>query len=292
MIPHIGCTIRRSICIIAMLAILFAISSRTARAATTSVTIVSPDDGAVVTAEVCPFTICTGSFDWEVDVTGAPMEEVVVHFTHTTIPARSFDQPLCIEDPIEQIHCPTPPHTFTRPIKLLEGKWTATVEVVRDSGSESAGPIDLEVLEPHVTPPGTIALKAVTPTEGSTPIVLREASGSDPAILSETTEVTITGENLDNNPFIEVYARADTRRRGEFDRGKRLAYARLLSLPGTDHRPRCHRCRGLFPQGESAAAAAGDPNEMWYFAGASGFDLCQRSALADSRQVDSRRART
>jgi hypothetical protein len=133
------------------------------------------------------------------------VEVVVIHFTRTDPPGSGFDQPLCLTDPIEGEFCPDPPQTFSGPISLLEGKWTANVEVVRKDASESTPDIHIEVLAPNVTPPGPVSLITVTPAEGAPPIVLRDAAGGDPGSISQATTVTITGQNLDNNPFIEAY---------------------------------------------------------------------------------------
>jgi uncharacterized repeat protein (TIGR01451 family) len=188
-----------------LLVLSFALVQSTTVAAPLAVTIHSPADGDVVTAKVCPFSACTGTFQFEVEVTGAPMERVIIHLINDSGPGNSFDQPLCLTDPIEHESCPDPPQTFMRPLTILEGEWTVHVEVVRDSGSETTPPIHLTVLPHNETPPGTVALAAVTPNEGSPPILLRDATPGDPALYSKATAVTITGDNLADNPFLEVY---------------------------------------------------------------------------------------
>ena len=176
-----------------------------AAAAADDITILTPADGTIVIAETCPFEICTGKFPFQVRVTGAPMERVVLSFRHDTRPALGFDQPLCLTDPIEGESCPNPPNTFSRDIRILEGAWTVTAKVIRGATEEETAPIHLTVLAPNVVPPGAVTLSRVEPNRGATSIPLRDpGTGSPNGISSTPSQVTIFGTNLDNNPFLEV----------------------------------------------------------------------------------------
>jgi hypothetical protein len=196
----------RAIRAFSILAIMIALSNFKASAAPHAVTIHSPLDGMTVVAEACPSQFCTGDFSFEVEVTGAPMDEVVINFMHDTSPGFSFEQPLCLTDPIENEDCPAPPETFTKEVSILVGEWTVNVTVKRGAAVETSATIHLTVLPPNVILPGTVTLSTVEPNEGTPPIVVRDPGLGDPDGLSTTTtQVEIIGTNLHNNSFIEVY---------------------------------------------------------------------------------------
>lgn len=138
-------------------------------------------------------------------MTGAPVDSVVLRATRDG--GGGFNQPLCLPaDPIEQTPgCPDPPVVLLDDIGLWEGNWTVEARVTRGASVETAT-IRLTVLPPTTVPAGTIALARLVPTAGSPSIVVRDPDPDHPDGISTTPEVIrVLGENLDNNPFLEVY---------------------------------------------------------------------------------------
>ena len=171
-----------------------------------AVDILSPADGFTVPADPCPVAPCTASIPFSVSATGAAANSVVLEFTADS--GGSFEKPLCgPEDPIEQIPgCPDFPKTFSSSVFVAVGGWNLVARVDRDVGGESSPPVHIEVLSPNILLPGTISLSSVTPSRGAPKIFTRDPSPEFPdGIFTDPAEVEIVGQNLHNNPFIEVY---------------------------------------------------------------------------------------
>lgn len=169
-------------------------------AAWADVAITSPADGTTEVAELCPVAPCIARFDFEVNVSGPPVDRVVLDFTPDA--GVGFTQPLCSPpDPIENDPgCETPPLVLRREIRLGEGSWTAVARVTRGASVENSAPVRITVLPPGGTPPGPVTLNSFSPVQGAPPIRVR-----DPGTTTSGGSVVLTGENLHNNPFLDVF---------------------------------------------------------------------------------------
>jgi uncharacterized repeat protein (TIGR01451 family) len=190
---------------IVALRLLFTAGAALTGAAFGAVSILTPADGTVATADPCPVAPCTARFAFEVEVTGAPMDSVFLEAHREE--GFGFNQPLCTPpDPIEGIPgCPDPPFVFSRSLGLRDGSWTITAQVRRGDRTEVSAPVRLTVFPPDIEPAGPVALIQVLPLEGETTTVLRDPDPRFPDGLSlPPSEVQIFGQNLHNNPFLEV----------------------------------------------------------------------------------------
>jgi uncharacterized repeat protein (TIGR01451 family) len=174
------------------------------------VAILSPPDGDTKVADLCPFEVCTAGFTSQVEVTGDPVDSVEFEVTQLTGPRAGmvFTLPICNPpDPIEGTPgCPVPPVVISDGFFLWEGTGTVVARTRRGALEEVSTPIHLTVLPPLLTPPGTITLSSVAPLSGSPGILARDPGPAYPTGIATTPgETTITGSNLDNNPFLEVY---------------------------------------------------------------------------------------
>jgi uncharacterized repeat protein (TIGR01451 family) len=168
------------------------------------VTILSPDDGSVENADLCPVAPCTKEFTFEVEVLGAPMDSVVLEFTPEG--QTSHESKICEYDPIENYPaCPNPPQVFSHIVPLHEGRWIVVARVIRGTSMELSTPIHLEVLPPNVDTPGPVSFSEVVPNQGIPRVLIRDPNPGDPGIFTESQSVQIIGTNLDNNPYLEVY---------------------------------------------------------------------------------------
>ena len=171
-----------------------------------NVAILSPPDGTVQTADPCRFTVCDATFTFDVEVTGPPMDRVELTRTRED-GFELINLPLCVPPTLVNgtPGCPDPPTVLSADMTLREGTWTVTAEVTRDDAVVSSAPVRVTVLPPDLDPAGTVALSEVTPIEGETLTRLRDPGPGHPdGLTSPPTEVRILGENLDNNPFLEV----------------------------------------------------------------------------------------
>jgi hypothetical protein len=185
-------------------ALVVALAAVPARAA---VVILSPPDGDSKVADPCPFPVCTAGFPAQVQVTGAPIDYLDWEVTPDMGLMVTF--PICQPpDPIEGTPgCAVPPVTINSGLLLREGSYTVTARALRAGVPEYSTPIRLTVLAPNQTPAGTISLSSVSPLSGAPAIVVRDPGPSYPTgIVTTPGETTITGRNLDNNPFLDVYA--------------------------------------------------------------------------------------
>ncbi len=171
-----------------------------------SATILSPPNGTVATADPCRFSVCSATFSFEVEVTGAPMDRVELTRTRED----GFEGPsLALCTPPTLVNgspgCPDPPTLLSRDMTLREGTWTLSADVTRDDEVTSSAPIEITVLPPDLEPAGTVALAEVTPLEGDTLTPLRDPGRGHPdGLTSPPSDVRIIGENLDDNPFLQV----------------------------------------------------------------------------------------
>jgi len=171
---------------------------------TAGVTILSPDDGSVENADLCPVAPCTKEFTFEVEVLGAPVDSVVLEFTPEG--QTSHESKICEYDPIENYPaCPDPPQVFSHMVPLHEGRWIVVARVTRGTSVESSTPIHLEVLPPTDTQPGPVSLSEVVPNRGVPRILIRDSSPGVSRISTEPDSVKIIGTNLNDNSFLEVY---------------------------------------------------------------------------------------
>ena len=181
-----------------------------------------PPEPPEVVADVCPFSVCSKTFEFRVSVEGAPMDSVVLSFTLEPETQPSFERILCAPpDPIEphDTPCPDPPVVLPPPdvdptsIALREGTWIVEARVARRTIVETSPPIRIRVLPSGFVLPGPVRLSAVDPNSGEPLVMLRDPgpnyppSPQDPGgIHTAASEVRIVGMNLDNNPLLEVFA--------------------------------------------------------------------------------------
>ena len=170
------------------------------------VRILAPPDGDSRVATPCPFPICTAGFPAQIEITGDPIDYLDWDLTPDTEPAYTITicQP---PDPIDGTPgCLVPPTVVSSGLLLREGGWTVVARATRGTQRESSAPIHVTVFPPNVTPAGTISLTAVTPITGAPGLPARDPGPNYPAgIVTPPSETMITGKNLDNNPFLDVY---------------------------------------------------------------------------------------
>jgi uncharacterized repeat protein (TIGR01451 family) len=171
------------------------------------VTILAPADGDTKVAAPCPFPTCSAVFAFQVQVTGAAVD--TVSFVRTPDTGNADELVIC--QPPGQFDptpgCPVPPVVISHNLPLQEGTWTVVARVLRGTQAEQSTPIRLTVLPSNRPPAGTISLSAVTPIAGAPRLLARDPGPDHPGgILTPPGETTISGRNLDNNPFLDVYA--------------------------------------------------------------------------------------
>lgn len=164
-----------------------------------------PASGATFVADPCPFPVCTARVPYTLTVTGEPVDFVSLVYTGATEPAT--DIPLCQPaDPIEGTEgCPLPPHVFDAALLLREGIWTIHARVTRGATVETSNSVTVTVLPSTLPPAGPVKVTAITPNFGAPAIRTREADSSFGLERTTGDIIEIVGENLDTNPFLEVY---------------------------------------------------------------------------------------
>jgi uncharacterized repeat protein (TIGR01451 family) len=170
--------------------------------------ITSPAQNASFPAEPCPVAPCTAEVPLSVTVSGPPVDTMELRLTPDTGLPQNL--PLCRPpDPIEGTPgCPATPFVFDDTLFVRPGLWTAVVELTRDGAVETTAPVTFRVLAPTLAPAGPVQLFGVVPNEGAPAIRVRDASSPPPpgtVALTTPETVMIVGENLDTNPFLQVY---------------------------------------------------------------------------------------
>jgi uncharacterized repeat protein (TIGR01451 family) len=190
--------------IVSVVCVLLAVGAGQALA---QVTILTPADGATFTADPCPVAPCTAKIEVSVDVQGAaPLDRLVV--LRTRDGAVVADLSLCQPgDPIEGTpDCPAPPVVVSGLGFFRDGTWTLVARAIRGSVVEDSAPVSFTVLPPNLAPAGAVRLLSVEPLAAA-PAVLARDPGPNHAkgILTAPGRVEIVGENLDTNPFLDVF---------------------------------------------------------------------------------------
>jgi uncharacterized repeat protein (TIGR01451 family) len=193
-----------------------------ASGAAATVTLHQPLDGASFvadlvnprTGEECTRPPCRASVPFEIEVVGANTDTVGIRCSgNTSIGTIDLGQPLCLpgdpHDPDGSNDCPIDA-TFTIDweLRLLEGTWTCFAQATRDLILEDSAPASFTVLPPGGVPTtsGTVGLSQVAPNEGEPRFVLRDPGPAHPnGIFTTPGEVEIIGQNLDTNPFLQVF---------------------------------------------------------------------------------------
>jgi uncharacterized repeat protein (TIGR01451 family) len=170
--------------------------------------ITAPASNATFTANPCPIAPCTALVPFEVQVSGAPVDSLELVLTPDGGLPRV--QPLCRPpDPIEGTPgCPATPFTFQEPHFISVGDWTVVGRVTRGSTVESTPAVSFSVLSSTPPPAGPVQLHEVVPNEGAPAIRVRDASSPAPpgtVAVTDAGTVEIIGENLNTNPFLQVY---------------------------------------------------------------------------------------
>ena len=171
-----------------------------------AIAILSPPDGQIKPADACPFPVCTAHFPAQVQLVGTPVDYVEWVLTPDGDIASTI--PICQPpDPIEGTPgCAVPPTLINTGLLLREGTWTVVARARRGALAEDSAPIRLTVLPSGLTPAGTISLSSVAPLAAAPSILARDPGPNHPTgIATVPGETTITGRNLDNNPFLDVY---------------------------------------------------------------------------------------
>jgi len=161
-----------------------------------------PPDGSYYTASICPFTTCTADIYLFIEiVSSAPVSQVSVEILRNGSNYVSYN--LCQpDDPIEpgDTSCPTDLDLLLADVfSLPEGAYTINVTAYGSFIPGNAS-VQISVYPPIGSPPGPVIINRVEPNAGSPPILVR-----DPDFYSDSTEVSIIGENLHTNPFLKVY---------------------------------------------------------------------------------------
>ena len=176
-------------------------------AADAQVSLTQPNSGQTFTAaDVCPAPTCPAEVPYRVGVAGAPVNRVELILTNQADASTSVLS-LCLTADFDATRvCPTPTFSLAGTIGAGVGTWTLAARVVRGAAVETTDPVPFTVLPSAAARPGPVRIVAVVPSSASPAIRARDASALLPAgELTRPDVVEIVGENLANNPFLEVY---------------------------------------------------------------------------------------
>lgn len=109
-------------------------------------------------------------------------------------------------DPIEPNYT-APSKTIEREFigYFREGEWQAEVTAADVNGIMGSDTVSFSVVSTTAGNPGPASISSVTPLQAAMPILLRGYAGSPDALYTPGEEVIIYGENLKNNPCLNVY---------------------------------------------------------------------------------------
>jgi hypothetical protein len=125
-----------------------------------------------------------------------------------SVPAITLDVPLCYpDDPIEpgNTSCTldaNSAYVLDRKIPLRSGTWTAVATVTDANGAKGTAERTFVVADGSLPPTGPVAISGLSRTRGAAGLVLR---GPPSVKLLSGDTLTILGQNLHNNPYIDAY---------------------------------------------------------------------------------------
>ena len=258
-----------------------------------AIAILSPPDGQTKVADPCPFPVCTAHFPAQ--VAGHGRLRRLLEWVHHARRGPRITIPICQPpDPIEGTPgCAVPPVIIPSRPSLREGSWTVVARArPRRRSWRTRRRSDSRCCPRASLLPGPSRSRRSPRIAGAPSILARDPGPNYPiGIATAPGETTITGTNLDNNPFLDVYVSPIRSFEPPLASNSGLPRRRLVQVT-----PRGSWGAEPLPGGESFLrvelpdAAARGPDDLRVPPGTPGQHLHQGLALADPRPLDPARA--
>ena len=181
--------------------------------------VLTPDNGAVYSVDVCPFPVCNARFPVAVSIDATSTVQRVDRVIRRADGSVHHEGVLCVLDPIEQISCGTSSPDFDAVQidnhVLPEGEFTVTYTAFDFFGQTGSAVLEVEVVDNLGPPPGPTRIDSIDPFAGASALLLRQ--GANPLRTSADT-ITIRGSNLHQFHRVYLVPRSFSPRRSDWIR--------------------------------------------------------------------------
>ncbi len=191
-------------------------SATLARPAAANLTILEPSNSQIFTVDCAPGEPCSVRPDLRIEVSGTVASDpatiprtIAVESDHQSNDTLDTSHFVCEpdsgpSDPFEPSGNCSAQTLYVFTLSLTPGSWRIVVTAAYDDGTTSVATVDVVVVANYAGAyPGQVVLNEVVPNQATTRFTVR---GDSPRVTANPADtVRLYGENLHDNPFLEVY---------------------------------------------------------------------------------------